>query len=241
MRIAALPLLLSLLAVLVLLAGGPGYRFGWWGLDMGLRGALQYGLFAGIAAVGLAIALLFMRRQRERHARKLTAAIVIGLVPPLLFLWLIDTAEGHPIHDVTTDPDDPPRFVDIRPLREDAPNPAAYAGEETAAIQREIYPRLGPLRTEAGRGALFDAALEAARAKGWRIVAAELADGRIEAVDTTFWYGFNDDIVVRVFADDGGARLDVRSKSRIGRSDLGKNASRIREYLDAVERRLAES
>jgi uncharacterized protein (DUF1499 family) len=238
MKIAALPLLLAILAVLVLLAGGPGYRFGLWGLDMGLRGALQYGLFAGIAAVGLAIALLFMRRQRRENTGKLVLAIVVGLVPPLVFLWLINTAEQHPIHDITTDLDDPPRFDAVREIRADAPNPAEYAGPETADAQRKHYPGLAPLTADVDRRALYEHALAAARASGWDIVASDADAGRIEASDTTMWYGFTDDIVIRVRSTSEGSRLDVRSKSRVGRSDLGKNAKRINAYLDRLRARM---
>jgi uncharacterized protein (DUF1499 family) len=70
---------------------------------------------------------------------------------------------------------------------------------------------------------------------GWEIVAADPATGRIEATATTFWYGFKDDVVVRVGAGNGGSVIDVRSKSRVGRSDLGANASRIRTYLEALK------
>lgn len=241
MRLAHLPLLLSLIALIVLLSGGPGYRFDLWGLGFGLRGALQYGLFAGVAAAGLAIALLFMRSQRREHARKLTAAVVLGLVPPGLFLWLLATADAHPIHDVTTDLDDPPRFEAVRPLRADAPNPADYGGEETAAVQREIYPDLDSLETRHRPDTVFEAALAAVREQGWEIVAADEDEHRIEATDTTFWYGFKDDVVIRIEPSDGGSRLDVRSKSRVGRSDLGKNAERIRTYLEDLSARLEDA
>jgi uncharacterized protein (DUF1499 family) len=238
MKIAHLPLLLAVLALLVLLAGGPGYRFGLWGLDFGLRGALQYGLFAGVAAAGLAIALLVMRKQRRAHGGKLAAAVVIGLLPMALFAWLLTTAGNHPIHEITTDLEDPPRFDAVRPLRADAANPAAYGGAETAAAQREIYPDIAPLETGASRERVFEAALAVARERGWEIVAAEPGSGRIEATDTTFWYGFKDDFVIRISDAGGGSRLDVRSKSRVGRSDLGKNAERVREFLADVDRRL---
>ena len=74
-------------------------------------------------------------------------------------------------------------------------------------------------------------ALEAARASGWEIVAAVPQERRIEAVATTFWFGFKDDIVVRIRPAPGGSRIDVRSVSRVGRSDLGTNAKRIRAFL----------
>ncbi|WP_404326387.1 DUF1499 domain-containing protein [Aerophototrophica crusticola] len=71
----------------------------------------------------------------------------------------------------------------------------------------------------------------AARDMGWDIVAVEPAEGRVEATATTAWFGFKDDVVVRVRPEGDGSRIDVRSKSRVGRSDLGANAARIRDYL----------
>ena len=69
---------------------------------------------------------------------------------------------------------------------------------------------------------------------GWEIVASELAEGRIEATATTFWFGFKDDVVVRVTPTDSGSRIDVRSVSRVGRSDVGANAERITAYLAQI-------
>jgi uncharacterized protein (DUF1499 family) len=74
-------------------------------------------------------------------------------------------------------------------------------------------------------------AVAAARAMGWEVVAADRASGRIEATDTTRFFGFKDDVVIRVQAAPGGSRVDVRSVSRVGGSDVGTNATRIRAYL----------
>ena len=74
-------------------------------------------------------------------------------------------------------------------------------------------------------------AIDAARALGWEVVASDAAAGRVEATDTTSWFGFKDDIVVRVRPQPGGSRVDVRSASRVGRSDVGKNAERVRDFL----------
>ena len=79
------------------------------------------------------------------------------------------------------------------------------------------------------------AARHAARELGWEIAAAVSGEGRIEATDQTFWFGFKDDVVVRVRAADGGSRVDVRSVSRVGRSDVGTNARRIRRFLQRVK------
>ncbi len=85
---------------------------------------------------------------------------------------------------------------------------------------------------------IFEHAVAVAHDMGWEIIAEVPADGRIEAVDTTFWFGFKDDVVVRIKPADGGSRVDVRSVSRVGRSDLGTNARRIRNFLDKLAARL---
>jgi len=77
----------------------------------------------------------------------------------------------------------------------------------------------------------FDRALQTAREMGWTVVDSNSGEGRIEATDTTFWFGFKDDIVIRITPADQGSRIDLRSVSRVGRSDVGTNAKRIRKYL----------
>jgi uncharacterized protein (DUF1499 family) len=140
-----------------------------------------------------------------------------------------------PIHDVTTDPDDPPRFVAVLPLRREAPNSAEYAGPTLAAQQRAGYPDLAPVHLADPPPQAFARAVAAARSLGWQIVAAAPAEGRLEATDRTRWFGFRDDVVVRVLPEAGGSRVDVRSVSRVGRSDLGTNARRIRRFLEALQ------
>jgi uncharacterized protein (DUF1499 family) len=143
-----------------------------------------------------------------------------------------------PIHDISTDTDDPPAFVAVIARREAtrASNPPEYAGAEIAAQQKAAYPDLVTLRVEAPPDQAFASARTAAQSLGWEIVAADAAEGRLEATDTTRWFGFKDDVVVRVRPDGAGSRVDVRSKSRVGRSDVGANAARIRAFRDALKR-----
>ena len=84
----------------------------------------------------------------------------------------------------------------------------------------------------------FEHALEAARAQGWEIVDADESQGRIEATATTFWFGFKDDVVIRIRGAGGGSAVDMRSKSRVGLSDTGTNAARIRDYFDKLRTRM---
>jgi uncharacterized protein (DUF1499 family) len=124
--------------------------------------------------------------------------------------------------------------VAVLPRRQGAPNPAEHGGAALAAQQRAGYPDLAPGRFSAPPDRVFARAVEVARGLGWEIVAAAPADGRLEATDRTRWFGFRDDVVARVRPDRTGSRVDVRSVSRVGRSDLGTNARRIRGFLEAL-------
>jgi len=138
------------------------------------------------------------------------------------------------IHDITTDTEHPPQFVALRPVREQSPNGAAYGGREVAAAQKQGYPDVIPLLLPVPPDRAFAKCEAAARALGWEIVAAAPAEGRLEATATTRWFAFKDDIVVRVAPALDGSRVDIRSVSRVGQSDLGANAARIRAFLIAL-------
>ncbi len=100
------------------------------------------------------------------------------------------------------------------------------------------YPMLAPLIAPGSVEDGYAAALAAVEGKGWSIVLADPEEGRIDATETSFWYGFKDDILIRVLPDEAGVRIDVRSVSRVGLSDLGVNAKRVRDLLDELEVRL---
>ncbi len=136
------------------------------------------------------------------------------------------------IHDITTDTENPPVFVSILALRKDAPNSATYGGPEIAAQQHAAYPDIRTLVSDLSPSQAFERAGSVARRIGWKIVDENQAEGRIEATATTRWFGFKDDVVIRIAPSaDNGSRVDIRSVSRVGRSDLGTNARRIRDFL----------
>ncbi|MEX2496224.1 MAG: DUF1499 domain-containing protein [Woeseia sp.] len=222
----------AVIAALLLLVAGPGTRLGFWEFGTGFT-IMRWALFLGLGAAVLAIILLLIARTREGKAATLLAAFVIGLAAAWLPWQSYRTVRSLPyIHDITTDTRHPPEFVDIAPLRATAPNPVKYPGEETAEQQREAYPHLRPLELDLPPAKAFDRALDTATRQGWEIVAAVPEEGRIEATATTFWFGFKDDVVIRVTPAGDGSRIDVRSKSRVGRSDVGANAARIRDFLE---------
>jgi hypothetical protein len=220
-------------AALLLMLAGIGSRFGWWPFRSGFT-LLGYGAYGGAGAVLLGIwgvVLAGRKRQAAGIVLALLAAVIGLAVAAVPLSWRLNAKKLPLIHDITTDTLHPPQFVAILPLRRDAPNPALYGGPEVAEQQKAAY---ADLRTEvlglpAGRA--FDLALATARAAGWRIVTAVPAEGRIEAIDTTFWFGFTDDIVIRITAAGERTLLDIRSVSRVGKSDVGTNARRIRSYL----------
>ena len=227
----AFAVFVALVAVLALMAAGPGTRLGVWDFRVGLS-MLRYAAYLGIAAVVLVLVALAVTRPRRAGLGVLLVALVLGAAAFLVPWGFRQKARGKPpIHDITTDTQNPPAFVAVLPLRQDAPNPATYGGDSVAEQQHRAYPDIRPLELHIPPAQAFDRALAAAREMGWSINAADRAAGRIEATATTTWFGFKDDIVVRIRPEGAGSRIDVRSVSRVGRGDLGTNAARVRAYL----------
>lgn len=231
MKLSRIALFAAVIAALLLAIAGPGTRFGLWHYSTGfllMRGAL----FLGLAAALLALVLLVIPRTRAGSAATLIIALLISLGTAWVPLNGYRTVKSLPfIHDISTDTTNPPKFVAVLPLRAEASNPAEYPGEEVAKQQREGYPDIQTLAVEDTPAEALRKARKTLEDMGLEIVAVEPKEGRIEATATTFWFGFKDDVVIRIVADGGGSRLDVRSKSRVGRSDVGANAARIRRFL----------
>ncbi|MGE3275363.1 MAG: DUF1499 domain-containing protein [Vicinamibacterales bacterium] len=239
--IALLALATAAAGALLLASSGVGYRQGWWSLQRGFQ-LLAFGAYAGVGALVLGGVGLALNRPRTNGRGFILAGVAVlagVLLAGIPWQWQRTAGRVPRIHDISTDTEQPPQFVEIARIRSEAqaPNALDYSAE-VAAQQRQGYPDLGPLVLERPLDEAYQAALAAAEARGWTIVTADAAARRIEATDTTFWFGFKDDIAVRVTpADGGGSRIDVRSVSRVGRSDVGTNARRIREYLAAVAAR----
>lgn len=222
---------LSGTAAVLLLAAPLGSQAGLWTFRGGFT-LLRWAAYVAIAAGALGLAGGLLARRVGPALAAGALALVVLAVP---WQWLRTARSVPPIHDITTDTASPPAFEAVVPLRAGASNPPDY-DPAVAAQQRDAYPDVVPLDVARPVDEVFEAARRAAEVMGWEIVAVDAVRGRLEAVDTTFWFRFKDDIVVRVEATDTGARVDVRSKSRVGRSDVGKNAARIREYLAEVRR-----
>lgn len=229
----ALTLVLALVALAMMLLSGTGTRQEWWSWQVGLtifRWAAYVGLAVAAAAFVL-VAMLALPRWRAGPWLPVLALCIAlaAAAPPLILLARASTVP--PIHDITTDTADPPAFLALLEARRSSPNGVDYGGAEVAAAQQAAYADLEPLVIDKPPREALQAALDAARDLGWEVAASDAAAGRLEATDTTRWFGFKDDIVVRVRPEGAGSRIDVRSVSRVGRSDTGTNARRIREFL----------
>lgn len=155
------------------------------------------------------------------------------------------------IHDITTNTQDVPVFTSAilsERGKVEGVNTVDYAGKLAltkekddagkpvtklvAALQTQAYPKVRPLILSQPTEATFEQAKAVAKDMGWKIKSEDLNAGLIEATDTSFWYGFKDDIVIRLRSGEGGGTVvDVRSVSRVGMSDMGANAARIRRFL----------
>ncbi|MGB0134367.1 DUF1499 domain-containing protein [Dokdonella sp.] len=234
MKRAHIPLLLAILAFVLLLASGPGSRMDWWEFRTGFA-LMRWAVYLGLGATVLALLLLVIPRTRRGNAATLMLGAVVGIAVVAVPLYGLSQAKSLPmIHDISTDTQRPPEFVAVLPLRADAANPSDYGGAEIASLQAQAYPDIRTQTLDLAPSEAFDRAEKVAREMGWEIVAADRSGGRIEATDTTFWFGFKDDVVVRIEAEGSGSRIDIRSVSRVGQSDVGKNAKRISAYAKAL-------
>jgi uncharacterized protein (DUF1499 family) len=229
--------ILILATGLVMLAAPLGYRVRLWSALTALTKVAALGVLCGAAAAALALVSLLAGGWRVGPGTTvmLLAIVLGGGVAVALPLRVKRIAARLPFNDVSTDTAAAPAFEAVLPQRraERPGDTGAYDAARLATLQQARYPALAPLRLAATRDEAFAQALAAARAMGWDIVAQDAARGRIEASDRSRWFGFTDDVVIRLLAEGDGTRIDMRSASRVGISDLGANARRIGAYWAA--------
>jgi uncharacterized protein (DUF1499 family) len=229
---------------------GPGTRYGLWDYGAGLNLIRQLALPTMIAAGLSALAFLFAILRARPLAWAPLLATFAAAAAASAPLQMKAKAEANPfIHDITTDFENPPAILAAAELPRK--NPPEYVGAEpaprsepqvsTADAQRQAFPDITPLELPISVGDATTKA-KAALAQMKMEVLAEGPDGdqagagwRIEAVSTSKWFGFKDDFIVRLTPTETGVRVDVRSKSRVGMSDLGANAERVRAFLTLMK------
>jgi hypothetical protein len=205
------PLWVAIVAALLLGASGLGARFGLWHFSTGFQ-LMAWAAYVGLAAAAAAIVMFFFARFRTGGLAVLLCAVLVGAMVAAVPIGLRKRAYAAPlINEVTTE------------------------REKASPLQLKGYPDIQPLFVDAPPGGVFVTAKAVAQEMGWEVTGEDPKAGTLAAVATTFWFGFKDDVVVRISEHpEGGTQVDVRSVSRVGQSDVGTNAARIEEYLDRL-------
>ena len=227
----------AVVAAVLLPLGALGSKFGIWGFQGGFL------LLAGgtiLALLGLVVGLVAMIVSSKRGYAEDKPSLLIGmgisaLIIALMGVQFYTASSVPPIHNISTDIAEPPEFAAVVALRGETSNPLEYNADQLGPLQREAYPWVVPLNLDMAPAEALALAERALTDLGLEIVAVDAAAGIVEATATTFWFGFKDDVVVRVKGDGAGSRVDVRSVSRVGQSDLGANARRIGQILESMQ------
>lgn len=195
-------------------------------------------VFAALAVLLSFLAFIVIWRQGLSGLGSAVLGLFLGLLLLAYPGYLGYRASKLPaISDITTDPANPPRFDVL--ARQRPPGRNDYPGSAVAQAQRAAYPDITPLQESAPPKQVYDVALALVTKRKWRVASASPPTGRrdavIEATARTPIMGFRDDVVIRVSADPDGARVDVRSASRYGMSDLGTNAARVHSLLEDID------
>lgn len=140
-------------------------------------------------------------------------------------------ARAAPLNDISTDTQNPPLYDAVASLRPADSNTLEYPGASAVRTQAQLFPDITPIKSSLSVDDAFKKALQVANNMGLEIVANDAAAGHIEGVASTTFFAFKDDVVIRVKPDASGSIVDIRSHSRIGRGDRGKNAERVREFI----------
>lgn len=231
-RLAAFSLVATIVSIIIV-------RFGF----LEIRPALAT-FFAALGLAGLSILFALagfaaIWRNGSRGMGRILAALLLDaaiLAYPAYLAY--QYRKLPPIHDITTDPINPPPFEALARLRSgDGANTAVYAGLYSAEQQRLAYPAIEPVNLDMPPLRAYEMTLQLVQKRKWRVVVERppqppRREGRIEAVAHTPIMGFSEDVSVRVLPDGDGARIDLRSSSRYFEHDLGSNASRIQKLID---------
>lgn len=224
----------AIVAIVALPVGALGTKFGVWPLTVGFM-LLSIGVVLAtiVFFVGIVGAVYANIKKLGNDRRSCLIGVAISVVVLGLMGNQFIAASAVPsIHNISTDTEDPPQFEQLVAVREaEEANSLDYDSAELAPLQRKAYPFVKTLVTPTQASQMFDRTVAVLEELGMEIVQSDASRGHIEATDATFWFGFKDDVVVRIRREGDGAIVDIRSVSRVGQSDLGKNAERIGQIL----------
>lgn len=195
-------------------------------------------LSALVAVVSLVVLILSFSVVSPDFRPYTLAATILGVGPLVMIMWTVGAGFGVPrIHDITTDLDHNVAFENAQKLRSASDNSLALPSEKEASLHRDYYATLDPLIVDQPPKQAYEKSLQVAQSLGWEVVFQRPEQGHFEAIDRTAIFGFVDDIAVRVTPLDRGSRIDLRSVSRVGLSDLGANAKRIRAFKQGYRKK----
>lgn len=251
--VTRLAVLLSIGGIAAALIAGIGSGMGMWHFRAGFT-VLRYAFYAAAAGGVLALIGIVIGLARRTGPGKLD---LVALVAALLFsaylLQLVATARSVPaIHDVATNLDDLPAFTKLEVRPDNLENVPDEGRPELArmdpesrwkAVHARAYGDLRTLRVPTEVAETTDLAARLVRSRGWTIASVDRNAGIVEGTATSFFFRFKDDFVVRVRPDrqrTGGSLVDMRSISRVGGSDVGMNAKRIRNFLAELKAQAGE-
>ncbi|HEA53297.1 hypothetical protein LCGC14_0585560 [marine sediment metagenome] len=234
---AWLGVILLIVSGVLMAAAGPAYKAEW--IELGtsftwLRQGAQ--MAVGAAVLGLITLIIggVLRRWRPALVGALISLAVVAMIAvPMQLKQRANTVP--PIHDITTDMNNPPAFTALAAARKEAPNEVDYPGADTARQQKAAYPQLKPVVLDMSMTQAREAVKAVIKARGWEL--AGTTNNVIEATATTLWFGFKDDVAIRLAETPNGVQVDMRSASRVGKSDVGTNAERIQAFLEDLATR----
>ena len=240
--------------IIVLVAGGGallwglisavGVGWGLWSWSSGLTGVI----WSFILAIGaILFGMLFAWRAKKRGISRPKLLRWIGMLSAIAYAGWIGTfvmagISVPAIHDVSTDLADPPAFVTLA-LRADNLDAIPGEGDDEmkgmnpqqrwVIVHQKAYGDIRSVRIDEPVPTVIAKAERLAKARGWDVAVSLPEEGRFEATETSAFFRFKDDIVLRVKPTEtgDGSIVDMRSVSRVGSSDLGVNAKRVRSFL----------
>ena len=227
----------AIVGIVAMPLGALGTKFGIWPFTTGF---LFLGIGVILAAIVFFLGIIGAVYTTKKGMRQDRSSILIGIAISVVILGLmanqfVTAGAVPPIHNISTDTDDPPQFATLVAVREaEGANPLAYNAAELADLQRGAYPFVKPYISAEAADVTLNRVVGVLEGLGMDVANVDRDQGLVEATDETFWFGFKDDVAVRVRAANGGSIVDIRSVSRVGQSDLGKNAERIAAILNGL-------
>ena len=235
---AKLMMVLSIVIMVMAVFSGFGVRMDWWGYFFGFQ-LLKASLISAIvcAIISLLLILVGLLKRIPIVGKAILAAFLSISIAAIPFFYILEFRKIPTFGEAATDFDKLPEFEVLANARNaEAEDPPLFSHGEAEAAQKKYFPDLGPITIDRSPAKAKEQVIEVLREMKFSLAAASGDERRVEATQTSFWFGFKDDVVVIITGlPGGGSRVDVRSASRVGKFDGGANAKRVAAILAAVQ------